>query len=195
MTSTTLTPNHISALLDILSHVEVYSEIRRFRDPGTLAKYGPPFNYLNGEPSASPSLQALLSKFVLTLPGLRDVSEAFWRDSIYNIIEDFEKAELSESFDKGNLGIRKTLATAASALIEYLVRGVFLGIEIPVGRDGYREYDITKPEDLSEGFQDFLHQAVYGCVIDDMIAKTAETDMLSEHLPIAQAAHEFILVK
>ncbi len=30
---------------------------------------------------------------------------------------------------------------------------------------------------------------------DDLIAKAAETDKLSEHLPIVQAAHEYILVK
>jgi hypothetical protein len=195
MTSATLDPNQNSALLDILSHAEVYSEIRNFRDRGTLAKYGPPFNHLNGEPSTSPALQALLSKFVLTLPGLRDVSNAFWQDRVHAIIEDFEKAELSESFDKGNLGIRKTLATAASALIEYPVRGVFGGLEKPVGRDGYHEYDMSNSEDLSKGFRDFVHQAVYGDVIDDLMAKAAETDKLSEHLPIVQAAHEFILVK
>ena len=195
MTPAKLQPDQNSALLDILSHAEVYSEIRNFRNQGTLGKYGPPFNHLNGEPSTSPALQALLSKFVLTLPGLRDVSKEFWQDRIYVIIEDFEKAELSESFDKGNLGIRKTLATAASALIEYLVRGVFGGLGKPVGDDCYREYDLANSEDLSKGFRDFVHHAVYGYVIDDLIAKAAETDKLSEHLPIVQAAHEFILVK
>jgi len=195
MTPAKLQPDQNSALLDILSHAEVYSEVRNFRNQGTLGKYGPPFNHLDGEPSTSPALQALLSKFVLTLPGLRDVSKEFWQERIYVIIEDFEKAELSESFDKGNLGIRKTLATAASALIEYPVRGVFGGLEKPVGDDGYHEYDLTNPEDLSKGFRDFVHHAVYGDVIDDLIAKVAETDKLSEHLPIVQAAHEFILVK
>lgn len=195
MTSVALDPDQNSALFDILSHAEVYSEIRDFREPGTLAKYGPPFNSSTGSPSTSPSLQALLSKFVLTLPGLRDVSKAFWQEHIYAIIEDLEKAELSESFDKGNLGIRKTLATAASGLIEYPVRGVFGGLEQLVGRDGYYEYDTTNSDDLSKAFRDFVHQAVYGDVIDDLMAKAAETDKLSEHLPIVQAAHEYILVK
>jgi hypothetical protein len=195
MTSRTLGPDQISALFDILSHAEVYSEIRDFREQGTLAKYGPPFSNLDGELSTSPSLQTLLSKFVLTLPGLRDVSKAFWQEHVYAIIEDFEKAELSESFDKGNLGIRKTLATAASALIEYPVRGVFGGLEKLVGRDGYYEYDLTNSEELSKGFRDFVHQAVYGNMIDDLMTKAAETEKLSDHLPIVQAAHEYILVK
>jgi hypothetical protein len=195
MTPAKLQSDQNSALLDILSHAEVYSEIRNFRDQGTLGKYGLPFNHLNGEPSTSPTLQALLSKFVLTLPGLRDVSKEFWQDRIYVIIEDFQKAELSESFDKGSLGIRKTLATATSALIEYPVRGIFGGLEKPAGDDGYHEYDLANSEDLSKGFRDFVHQAVYGEVIDDLVAKAAETDKLSEHLPIVQAAHEFILVK
>jgi hypothetical protein len=195
MTSQTLELDQISALFDILSHAEVYNEIRDFREQGTLAKYGPPFGNLDGELSTSPSLQTLVSKFVLTLPGLRDVSKAFWQEHVYAIIEDFEKAELSDSFDKGNLGIRKTLATAASALIEYPVRGVFGGLEKLVGRDGYYEYDMTNSEELSKGFRDFVHQAVYGDVIDDLMAKAAETEKLSEHLPIVQAAHEYILVK
>jgi hypothetical protein len=195
MTPAKLQPDQNIALFDILSHAEVYSEIRNFRDPGTLGKYGPPFNHLSGEPSKSPALQALLSKFVLTLPGLRDVSNVFWQDRVFGIIENLEKAELSESFDKGHLGIRKTLATAASALIEYPARGIFGGFEKSIGDDGYHEYDLSNSEDLSQGFQDFVHQAVYGDVIDDLMTKAAETDKLSEHLPIVQAAHEFILVK
>lgn len=195
MTSTALDPGQNAALLDILSHAEVYSEIRDFRELGTLTHYGPPFNTSTGNLSTSPSLQTLLSKFVRTLPGLRAVSESFWREHVYSIIEDFEKAELSESFDKGNLGIRKTLATGMSALIEYLVRGVFGGLKRLVGRDGYYEYDTANPEDLAGAFRDFAHQAVYGDVIDDLMAKAAETNKLSEHLPIAQAAHEYILVK
>jgi hypothetical protein len=195
MASVALNPDQGSALFDMLSHAEVYSEIRDFREPGTLVKYGPPFHSSTGSPSTSPSLQTLLSKFILTLPGLRDVSKAFWQQHVYAIIEDFEKVDLSESFDKGNLGIRKTLAAAASALIEYPVRGVFSGLEKLVGRDGYYEYVVTNPEDLSKAFRDFVHQAVYGDVIDDLVAKAAETDKLSEHLPIVQAAHEYILVK
>jgi hypothetical protein len=140
-------------------------------------------------------LQALLSRFVLTLPGLRDVSKAFWQDHVYSIVEDLEKTNLSESFDKGNPGIRKTLATASSALIEYPARGVFSGLEELVGRDGYDEYDLTSPEDLSKAFRDFVHHAVYRDIIDDLVAKVAETDKLSEHLPVVQAAHEYILVQ
>jgi hypothetical protein len=106
-----------------------------------------------------------------------------------------EKANLSESFDKGNFGIRKTLATASSALIEYPIRGLFGGLEELVERDGYDEYDITSPVDLSKAFRDFVHHAVYRDIIDDLVAKVAETDKLSEHLPIVQAAHEYILVQ
>ena len=195
MTSAKLKPDQQSALLDILSHHEVYQEIRDFRQPGSLSRYGPPFSNDAGKPSTFPSLQALVSKFVLTLPGLRNVSKKFWRDRVYAIIEDFEKAELSESYDKGSLGIRKTLATAVSALIEYPVRGVFAGLAKPASENAYIEYDTSKPEELAKAFRDFVHEAVYGTVIDDMIAKAAETDQLSDHLPIIQAAHEFILVK
>lgn len=195
MTPAKLSPDQQSALLDILSHAEVYQEIRDFRSPAGLTKYGPPFNTVNAQLSTSPSLQALVSKFVLTLPGLQNVSKEFWQNRVYTIIENFEKAELSESYDKGNLGIRKTLATAASALIEYLVRGVFAGLEEPAIDDGHQEYNISDSKELAKAFRDMVHQIVYGYALDDMIAKAAETDQLADHLPIVQAAHEFVLVK
>ena len=195
MVPQTLNAVHQQALLDILSHAEVYAEVRDFRLPGSLASYGPPFDTRLGTPSSSPSLQALVSRFALTLPGLRDVSGDFWHQQIASIIEDFENANLSESYDKGNIGIRKTLATAASALIEYPVRGVFAGFTKPKLDNAYREYDLTKSEELSQAFSDFLHLVVYGDVLDDLVAKTAETDKLTDHLPIVQAMHEFVLVK
>ena len=185
----------LHALLDILTHEEVYAEILDFRHPGALREYGPPFEAKDGQPSSSPSLQALLSDFILNLPSLRNVSKDFWQSHVASVIEDFEAAELSESYDKGSLGIRKTLATAISALVEYPVRGVFAGFDEPDDGSKDRKYDTQNADDLQLAFKDFMHQIVYGDILDDMFQKTAKTDKLADHKPIVKAAHEFGLVK
>ena len=190
-----LTGTQLHALLDILSHHEVYAEIEDFRFPGALLAYGPPFQASKESPSTSPALQTLVSQFLLNLPGLRDVSRDFWQEQVYTIIENFEKAELSESYDRGHIGIRKTLATAISALIEYPARGVFAGFDEPEAGATDRTYDTSSAKDLQQAFKDVMVQVVYGNVLDDVFAKAAETDKLSDHQPIIQAAHEYGLVK
>lgn len=195
MEKASLSANQAYALLDILSHHTVYQEIRDFRQPGILEQYGPPFKCTSDSPSATPSLQALVSKFLLTLPGLRDVSREFWQEKAHAIIGNFQKAELSESYDRGSMGIRKTLTTAISALIEYPVRGIFAGLQKPSDKSKQLTYDTSDPTDLSRAFRDFLHQLVYGTVLDELIEKAEETDNLADHSSIVQATHEYVLLK
>lgn len=195
MIAEALSSEQAHALLDILSHHEVYAEIQDFRIPSALSTYGPPFQTETNAPSSSPSLQALLAKFALPLPGLRDVSPDFWRLRCAAIVQDLEKADLSESYDKGVIGIRKTLATALSALIEYPVRGIFAGLKKPGPEVKDRQYNMSNPKDLHQAFSDCMHEAVYGNVIEELFEKVAETDKLSDHTPLAQATHEFGLVK
>lgn len=188
-----LSPLQASALLDILTHYDTYSEIRDFRHPGTLNSYGPPFAGESSKASAAPALQGLVSRFVLDLPGLKDVPTEFWNVQIYQLIELLEEANLSESYDKGSIGSRKTLATAVSALIEYPVRGTYGGFaEVDDDND---HYDLSSAEDLARGFRNFVDQCVYGSVLDDLVKKAAETDQLSEHSNLIKAVHEFVLVK
>ncbi|KEF52236.1 uncharacterized protein A1O9_11863 [Exophiala aquamarina CBS 119918] len=187
-----LSPNQSAALFDILTHYDTYAEIREFRRPGSLAQYGPPFTTKEKQPSTSPALQILVSKFLLTLPGLRNLPEDFWKVQCQDIIENLEKANLSESYDKGVIGSRKTLATAVSALIEYPVRGTYGGF--PEIKNHSKEYDITSAADLSRGFRDFLNDAIHGDVLDKMVAKTAETDDLEDHDSQTKAVHEYVLV-
>lgn len=188
-----LSPTQSAALFDILTHYDTYAEIREFRRPGSLEQYGPPFVTEQKQPSTSPALQILVSKFLLTLPGLRNLSQDFWKVQCQDIIENLEKANLSESYDKGVIGSRKTLATAISALIEYPVRGTYGGF--PEIKNHSQDYDITDAADLSRGFRDFLNDAIYGDVLDKMVAKTAETDNLEDHDSQTKAVHEFVLVK
>jgi hypothetical protein len=192
-TSSGLSPEQTDALIDILTHRETYAEIEDFKIPGAIHKYGPPFQD-DTATSTSPVLQTLLSKFVLKLPGLRDVSPRFWKVQIEDLIQELSEAELSESYDKGILGIRKTLATAISALIEYPARGCLGGFP---KREHYqrREYDTTNPEDVLQSWQDCLQELIYGDLIDELFEKTAQSDDLSQHDSLVQAMHEFIVVK
>ncbi|KAJ9637167.1 hypothetical protein H2199_007453 [Coniosporium tulheliwenetii] len=173
---------------------ETYSEIENFKWPDAIHKYGHPFTLDKGTTSTSPVLQTLLSKFVLELPGLRDVSDAFWQERCQTIIEKLGAAELSESYDKGALGLRKSLATAISALIEYPARGCLGGFPRRDIQSG-RRYDTSKPEDVVQAWDDFLQQLVYGDLINVLFKKAAETDNLKEHPSLVQAAHEFVIVK
>lgn len=116
-----------------------------------------------------------------------------------DIINELSLAELSESFDKGILGIRKTLATAISALIEYPARGCLGGLtekkaEEKKESEG-RKYDVKSPEDVLQAWQDCLQALVYGNMIDELFQKAAETDDLSQHDTLVQGMHEFVVVK
>lgn len=188
-----LTPARSSALLDILTHHDTYAEIRDFRRPGALDHYGPPFTAEQGKQSTAPALQALISRFMLDVPGLKDVPEEFWKVQVYELIQSMEESNLSESYDKGAVGSRMTLATAISALIEYPVRGTFGGFaEIDNDDDNY---NLNSAEDISRGFRDFVDQCIYGSVLDDLVKRAAETDDLQKHSKIILAVHEFVLVK
>lgn len=188
-----LSPAQSAALFDILTHYETYAEIRDFRKPGALRHYGPPFKAEAKTESTSPALQTLLARFALPVPGLRDVPDDFWKVQIRELIEALEDANLSESYDKGVVGSRKTLSTAVSALIEYPVRGTYGGFaEV---KDKNNDYNLESAEDLSRGFRDFVDQCIYGSILDDLVKKAAETDKLEEHAKIIKAVHEFVLVK
>jgi hypothetical protein len=182
-----------AALFDILTHHDTFAEIQDFRAPGSLKHYGPPFTSEHQSPSTFPALQGLVSKFILSLPGLRDVPEAFWKHQVHDIIEDLERANLSESYDKGAIGSRKTLATAVSALIEYPVRGTAGGVRKV--QDFNPHYNLSNGEDLSRAFRDFMDAVIYGTALQDVVKKMEETDKITDHEPLVQATHEFILVK
>ncbi|KAI5205687.1 hypothetical protein E4T39_02821 [Aureobasidium subglaciale] len=192
MSATHLSPEQSSALFDLLTHHATYDEISQFKSPTAMQQYGPPFQ--DTKTTSTPILQSLLSKFILPLPGLRDVSPDFWKVRVENMIEELAAANLSESYDKGVLGIRKTLATAISALIEYPARGCYGGIQKDESAFKDQHFDHTKPDDVLRAWYVFMQQLVYGDLFDKLFAKAAETDDLRQHDSLVQAAHEFVVV-
>ncbi|KAK4099440.1 hypothetical protein N658DRAFT_453175 [Parathielavia hyrcaniae] len=199
----TLTATQVHALVDILTHHETYVEVERFKDPATISEYGYPFAQntpdRKGAPSyapesSAPLLAGVFRSIVLPFPGLRDLPSEFWYVRFQGILEKLAEAELSESYDKGALGTRKTLATAASAVHEVVSRGIFGGMEDDTSRNLERDYDRSKAEDLVRAWEDAVHELVYGDLIEELFVCAAEKQSLEEHSPGVQAAADYIIL-
>ena len=194
MADTSLRPVEAHALLNILSHHEVYAEIEEFKYPDAIQAYGPPFQD-ETTVSTSPSLQRLVTRVLLPLPGLKNVAASFWSDRVQPLIAALSAANLSESYDKGVCGQRRTLSTGISTILEYPSRGIFAGCPPPAEAKRKTPYDESKPDDAAAAWHDFVRGMVYGDVIDKVAVKAAETDQLGKHPPLTRAAHKFILLK
>ena len=186
-----LSPRQAHALFDILTHHETYAEIQAFKDPKIVSDFEVPGESKKPDTSASPLLQILLQKFIYVLPGLRDVSPDFW-SNIKNLVVALAEGNLSESYDRGSIGIRKTLSTATASIVEYVSRGCLGGYPNHIEREK-RQYNKSEPDDVVAAWNEFLQQVIYGDMLDMMFAKAAETDKLSDHEPLVQAAHEYAI--
>ena len=181
------------ALFDILTHHESFAEIRALRLLETIENFGGPLEKDIDNPS-TPLIQLLLNRFVLVLPGLRDVPLDFWQRRIQDLFGALASADLSESYDKGSIGIRKTLSTAVAAMMEFCARGFLGGCPRRNGSTAEHTYNSADPNDVAAAWDDFLQQVVYGDLIDRMFEKASKTDQLTDHESLVQATHEYIFV-
>ncbi|KAM0431087.1 hypothetical protein ACHAPT_005726 [Fusarium lateritium] len=151
-------------------------------------------------PSESPILQTMLSRFVLPLPGVRDLPREFWSIRVQGLLARLGEAELSESYDKGALGTRKVLATGASGLLEMIGRGVLGGVkrvhrpETKAKGGDDEKYDQTKAADLVRAWDDVVEGLIYGRLVDDMFNHFSKTDDLESHSPVIKAAAEYAII-
>ncbi|KAF7552178.1 hypothetical protein G7Z17_g4513 [Cylindrodendrum hubeiense] len=155
----------------------------------------------DSEPSASPLLQTLVTKFVLLLPGVRELPREFWSVRVQGLLARLGEAELSESYDKGALGTRKVLATAMSGWIEMIGRGALGGVKkrsLPETKDSELKiddnYDNAKAEDLARAWDDVVEGHVYGSLVDDLYDHLSKTDDLEGHSPVVKAAAEYAVI-
>jgi hypothetical protein len=202
--SESLTPSQLHALFDILTHHETYAEVESFKHPGTISEYGYPFARRSPDSTSAPSyaahsaaplLAGVLRSIVLPFPGVRDLPPPFWHVRFQGILEKLAEAELSESYDKGVLGTRKTLATAASAIHEAVSRGYLGGVENRPNRNLHGEYDRSKAQDLVRAWDDGVQELVYGNLIQELFTCAAEKQSLEEHSPGVQAAADYIILQ
>ncbi|KAI1828172.1 hypothetical protein F4861DRAFT_489004 [Xylaria intraflava] len=194
-----LTPPQLEALLDILIHHETYAEVQSFQDAEAIENYGWPFISCDDggrpvephRPSSSPLLQLVLTRLLLQAPAIKDLSAEFWPAKFKGIMKKFGDADLSDSYDKGTLGTRKRLATAASVIHEALTRGLLLGVSCLTLPDLQRPVDRRKAEDLTGAWQDCIRQLVYGNLIDEIFDQLTQTAELESHSPAVEGAVEY----
>ncbi|KAK0616771.1 PX-associated-domain-containing protein [Immersiella caudata] len=196
-----LTSPQLHALFDILTHHETYAEVERFKDPATIAQYGYPFMRRGSEGTASyatrssaPLLADLLRSIVLPIPGVRDLPPEFWHTRFQGVLSKLSDAELSESYDKGVLGTRKTLATAASVVHEAVSRGMLGGVSQHPSKDLTKPYDRTRATELVRAWEDMVHELVCGNLVDELFTCAAERPSLEEHSPAVQAAADYVII-
>jgi hypothetical protein len=189
MSSFSLSPSQAHALFEILTHHEVYSEIEAWKWPD-------PIRNKENRQASSPPIRQMFKTFFVTLPGINKLSPDFWKIRAGNMLANFSEAELSESYDKGSIGIRKTLSTACAVVIETAARGYLGGCPGPGNQDVKDEskYNRTKAEDLKKAWDQVLHQIVYGDLIDDLFDAFAKLEKLDDLSPVVQAALKHILI-
>ena len=184
-----LSPIQAHALFDILTHHETYAEIQALKNPKTVSDFEVPGEPKKPASTTSPQLQILLQNFIYVLPGLQDVTPHFWTN-LKNLVLALAEGNLSESYDKGSIGIRKTLSTATASIVEYVSRGCLGGYPRHTEQKE-RSYDASNPDDVVAAWDEFLQQTIYGNMLERLFAKAAETDRLSDHEPLVQAAHGY----
>ncbi|KAI1762245.1 PX-associated-domain-containing protein [Hypoxylon sp. FL1150] len=205
MSSATLSPPQLGALLDILVHHETYSEVQNFKDPDAIEKYGYPFddsnlkkkNKKNGSESpssASPLLQLLLTRLILPAPGIRDLPSDFWSSKFRALMKRLGEADLSESYDKGTLGSRKRLASAASVIHECITRGLLSGVPDDTLPDLHGKYDIHKAKDLNRAWDDVVQHLVHGDLVDELFDEFTKTASIEKHSPAVEAAVDSAII-
>lgn len=188
-----LAPSQAHALFDILTHHQLYSEIQGFKWPDAIQDYGPPFTSNPAARPSSPIMSMMLNKIVVKMPGMRTLPPDFWQERVKAIVANLGEAELSESYDKGSMGSRKTLATASAVWMENLARGMLGGCPRVDARDG-EHYDKTQAEDLERAWEQAASDLVYGDLISELFDGAAKSDKLEDTSPVVQAAIEHILI-
>lgn len=199
----TLTAPQLHALFDILTHYGTYSEVECFKNPNAISTYGYPFaSSIEGvsEPvikkeSSVPLLATVLRAIVLPVPGVRDLPTGFWPLKFQGILTKFGQANLSESYDKGSLGSRKTLATAASVIHESVSRGLIGGLPKGLPRDLNGHYDRSKAQDLVGAWEDVLHELVHGNLVEALFDRIAEEPDVEGHSLAVQTAVDYIIIQ
>ncbi|KAJ4855275.1 PX-associated domain-containing protein [Trichoderma breve] len=152
-----------------------------------------------GKESTSPLLQFMLTRLVLPLPGVRDLPAGFWNVRVQGLLARFAEAELSESYDKGAMGTRKTLATGASSVLEMVARGILGGVVRTAGSEEEKkmkqgEYDETKAEDLLRAFGDVLEDWAYGDLMGRVSEHVTETEDVESFSPAVKAAMNYAII-
>lgn len=201
-----LMPTQLKALFDILNHTETYREAESFKHDNAIREYGYPFTAAEtlqpdespryASKSSSPLLQLMFTKCALTVPAISTLPPNFWSFSFQGIMVKLAEANLSESYDKGTMGTRKTLATGASVIHEAVTRGLLEGVPKGPERINLKtaQYDTTQASELTRAWNDCIHELVHGNLADEMFDHCAETADFESHSPAVAAATDYAIL-
>ncbi|KAE9364019.1 hypothetical protein N431DRAFT_497739 [Stipitochalara longipes BDJ] len=193
MSTAALTQKQIDALFDILTHHATYAEIQAYAWPDTIHDFGHPFTE-KGAQFSSPILYTLVNGFITKQPGIDSLPPDFWQARLGVLVSNMGSAELSESYDKGAMGTRETLATASATLLESAARSYVGGYARSQNYDPDRNYSLNNAEHLMQGWEDAAQGLVYGDLMDELFDQMAESARLADKSPVMQAAMEYILI-
>ncbi|KAM0815557.1 putative PX domain-containing protein [Seiridium cardinale] len=189
----------LRALFDILTHHETYAEVESFKEPGAIDEYGFPFTGAkdvqgDAEKSSSPLLQLLLTRLVLPMPGIKDLNQDFWSVKFKGIMKRFADVDLSESYEKGSLGTRKTLATAASAFHESITRGMLGGVSRKADSDQGFNSEPGTATGLERAWDYVIYQGVYGHLVDELFEYAMKSDDFESHSAAVRDAVDYAII-
>ena len=133
-----LSDNDCKALCNALLHIQLEREFTSLKLPGTISAYGSPFDpeYISDEAATlavkSPFLNAMYHQFVFTdkLLAVRDAAPEFWRDEVQVLLERLAEQNLSDSYDKGKIGKRKSLGMACIVYLQTVARGMLYKLPV-----------------------------------------------------------------
>lgn len=131
----------------------------------------------------------------MPLPGISTLPPDFWPLRVGPLLNKLSGEGLSESYDKGNLGTRKTLSTAHSVVIENAARGFLGGCPVPQDSTDDNQCDRFKAEDLQKAWDKTIHQIIYETLIDYLFRAFARSGDVENLSTMVQAAlkHIFLL--
>lgn len=200
----TLDSAQLHALFDILTHDETYREAESFKYPYAIKDYGYPFNHDTSQPgtpvynpkSASPLLQLLLTQCILSVPGLGDLPSEFWPTKFQGILTRLADVNLSESYDKGAPGTRKTLATLACVIHEAVTRGLLGGVAETSEKVNLQnaQYDVTQAVELERAWNECVRELVHGNLADELFDHCAKNEDFEAHSPAVKAAADYAIL-
>lgn len=205
-TPPTLSPAQLRALFDILNHNETYREAESFKRSYAIREYGYPFaadipSQRKSPPdyhpkSTSPLFQLFLTKCVLTVPGMTELPPEFWPVNFQGIMTKLADANLSESYDKGTLGTRKTLATGASVIHEAITRGLLEGVETNNKKFDLKQasYDTTRASELDRAWNECVHELIHGNLADELFDKFTLSSDFEAHSPAVKVATDYAVL-
>jgi hypothetical protein len=103
---------------------------------------------------------------------------------------------LSESYEKGTMGLRKSGSTAASASLESIVRGVLAGApRVQDYQSTNKSYNRGDARQLEQAWDDAVQEMVYGDLLSRIFAMIKKSGDIQDLPPVAIAALDYMIIQ